>query len=200
MKKILSIVSSPRGEASYSIKLSNALISKLQETYPGSTVKEKNVAEGFPHLAQSHLNAFFTPSDQHTSENKEFIQTSQESIAEIRDADILVIGAPMYNFAIPSTLKAWIDQVVRAGVTFKYDSNGPEGLIKGKKAYIIVSSGSVYSDGPMKDYDFVTPYLKTVLGFIGITDVEVIRVEGTSVSGIQDAAYEKAVNSIAAVA
>ena len=103
----------------------------------------------------------------------------------------------MYNFGISSTLKAWIDHIARAGVTFAYTANGPEGLIKGKKAYIAVTTGGVYSSGDYLPYDFVAPYLKAVLGFIGITDVTIIRAEGFAIPGVQETALETAISQIA---
>ena len=107
-------------------------------------------------------------------------------------ADIVVIGAPMYNFSIHSVLKAWIDHVVRSGVTFRVSEAGVEGLIKGKKVYVAISSGGVYSDGPMKAYDFIEPYLRSVLGFIGLTDLTFFRAEGLNVPGVKETAMEKA--------
>ena len=197
MKKILHIISSPRGEASLSIKLGNAIIEKIQAAYPGSTVTENNlVNKQFPHLEEAHLTSFYTPAENRTPENLVAIKHSDESIQEILDADIIVIGAPLYNFSIHSTLKAWIDHIVRAGVTFKYDANGREGLIKGKKVYIAISSGGIYSDGPMKPFDFAEPYLKHMLSFIGMSDITVVRVEGASIPGIQDTALEKGISSI----
>lgn len=197
MKKILHIISSPRGENSVSIKLSNAIIEKIQATYPGATVTEKNlVTKQFPHLEESHLAAFFTPAEHRSPENQEAIRHSDEAIQEIMDADIIVIGVPFYNFGIPSTLKAWVDHIARAGVTFKYDETGPKGLIHDKKVYLAVSSGGIYSDGPMQGYDFAVPYLKSVFGFLGMTDVSVFRAEGVSVPVIQDDALEKGIKSI----
>jgi len=198
MKKILHIISSPRGEASFSIKLGNSIIEKLKNTYPGSTVKEKILVDKqFPHLEEAQITSFFTPPENRTFQNIEALQHSDEAIREIMEADILVIGAPMYNFSIHSTLKAWIDHIVRAGITFKYDENGPKGLVKGKQAYVAVASGGIYSEGPMQSYDFVTPYLQTVLGFIGITDVAIIRAEGTSIPHTKDIAIETAINRMA---
>jgi FMN-dependent NADH-azoreductase len=197
MKKILHIISSPRGEASLSIKLGNAIIEKIKAEYPGSTVKESNlVKQQFPHLEEAHLTSFFTPAESRTPANIAAVRHSEEAIQEIKDADIIVIGAPLYNFSIHSALKAWIDHIVRAGITFKYDENGPEGLLKGKKAYIALSSGGIYSDGPMKSLDFVEPYLKHILSFIGLTDITVFRVEGSSIPGVQDTALEKGISSI----
>ena len=195
MKKILHIISSPRGEASYSIRLGNSIIEKIMTAYPGSTVKENIlVNKQFPHLEEAQISSFFTPPENRTVQNIEALQHSDEAIQEIMEADILVIGAPMYNFGIHSTLKAWIDHIVRAGITFKYDQNGPSGLVKSKKAYVAVASGGIYSEGPMQSYDFVTPYLQTVLGFIGIADITIIRAEGTSIPDKKELAVSAAVN------
>ncbi len=197
MKKILHIISSPRGNASLSIKLGNAVVEKIQSSYPGSIVKEKNLVENhFPHLEEAHLTSFFTPAESRTPENLLAIKHSDEAISEIKDADIIVIGAPMYNFSIHSTLKAWLDHVVRAGVTFKYDQNGPQGLIKDKTLYIAISSGGIYTEGPMKSMDFIEPYLRTVLGFLGMTDITFFRVEGTNIPELKDGALEKGIRSI----
>jgi len=197
MKKILHVISSPRNGASFSIKLGNAIIDKIKAAHPGSTVKETNlVTTHFPHLEEAHLTSFFTPPDSRTPENAEAVRHSDEAIKEIMEADVLVIGAPLYNFNIHSSLKAWLDHIVRMGITFRYDANGAEGLVKGKKAYIAMASGGVYSEGPMQPHDYVVPYLKWILGFIGITDITVQRIEGTAIPGIQDTAVEKGLNSI----
>ncbi|WP_298741315.1 FMN-dependent NADH-azoreductase [uncultured Chitinophaga sp.] len=198
MKKILHVISSPRGNASYSIQLGNAIVEKLLATWPGSTVKEYNlVTKQFPHLEEALITSFFTPPEARSAENIEALQHSDEAIKALFDADIIVIGAPMYNFSIHSSLKAWVDHIGRAGVTFSYGENGPKGLVTGKKVYIAASSGGVYSEGPLQANDFVVPYLKAVLGFIGITDVTVVRAEGTSIPGIKEHALEKAIKSIA---
>jgi len=180
-----------------SIKLGNAVVEKIQAAYPGSTLHESDlVKKQFPHLEEAHITSFFTPAESRTPENKAAIKHSEEAIKEIQDADIIVIGAPLYNFGIHSALKAWIDHICRAGITFKYDENGPEGLIKGKKVYIAIAAGAVYSEGPMKSFDFVEPYLKTILGFLGMTDIAIFRVEGSSMPGMLDIALEKGINSI----
>ena len=197
MSRILSVISSPRGEASNSIKLANAIIDQLKAQDPGAVVTVKDLAKlPFPHLEEAHLNAFFTPIEHHNEENKAAISHSNQAIQEIMDADVIVIGAPMYNFSIPSVLKAWFDHIARAGITFKYGANGPEGLVTGKKAYIAVASGGVYSSGPAAGYDFVVPYIKAFLGFIGITDVTVVRAEGFAVPDLQETALDKAIDSI----
>ena len=197
MKKILHLISSPRGAVSYSIQLGDAIISKIQATYPGSTVQTTDLVKlRFPHLEESHLNSFFTPADQRTPEHIEAIKHSDEAIRELLDADIIVIGVPFYNYNIHSSLKAWIDHIARAGITFKYDENGPQGLITGKQVYLAVASGGIYTAGPMASLDHAVPYMKTILGFLGMTDVKVFRAEGTSMPGIQDSALQKAVESI----
>jgi len=197
MKKILHIISSPRGSESFSIKLGNAIVDKIKSEYPGSTVKENNLPKNqFPHLDEAQITSFYTPEEFRTWENVDAVRNSDEVINEILEADILVIGAPFYNFSIHSTLKAWIDHIARAGVTFRFTETGYEGLVHGKKAYIAVASGGIYSEGAMQSYDFSAPYLKAILGFLGITDVSVIRVEGTAIPGLQDSVLEKAISSI----
>ena len=197
MKKILNIISSPRGEASFSNKLGNALIDKLRSEYPGASLTTRDLNKlSVPHFHAEHIDAFFTPKDNHTDTHKQSTKLSDELIAELFDADIIVINVPTYNLSIPSALKAWIDQITRSGHTFKYGEHGPQGLVTGKQAYVAVASGGVFSEGPFKGYDFVAPYLKTVLGFIGITDTTVLRVEGVSVPALSATALSKAIQSI----
>ncbi|AMR28622.1 FMN-dependent NADH-azoreductase [Hymenobacter psoromatis] len=194
---ILQVISSPRAGASFSKKLGQGITEKLQAAYPGSTVQVRDLAtHPFPHLEEAKLNALFTPAEKRTPEQHEAAKHSDDAIAEVMAADVLVIEAPLYNFGIPSTLKAWIDHIVRAGQTFRYVDGRPEGLIKGKKMYVAMASGAVYSEGPYAAYDFVAPYLKAVFGFVGFADIEVVRVEGTSMPGVQDTALEKALASV----
>jgi FMN-dependent NADH-azoreductase len=195
--KILNLISSPRGNESFSIKLGDAIVEKLQQAYPGSTVITRNlVAQPFPHLEESHLRSFFTPAEQHTPELAEAVKHSDKAIAELLAADAIVIGAPMYNYTIHSSLKAWIDHIVRAQKTLRYSENGPEGLVKGKKVYVAISSGGIYSAGELKAMDFTEPYLRTILGALGMTDVHFYRVEGVKIPGVQDTALEKGIESI----
>ena len=121
--------------------------------------------------------------EQRTPEQAKTIALSDALIDELFAADTIVMAVPMHNFAPPSTLKAWIDHIARAGRTFSY-SYGPEGLINGKRAIVVLASGGMYSNGPAKPFDFTEPYLRTVLGFIGIADVEVVRVEGVANNAI----------------
>jgi len=194
---ILHIISSPRGDASFSIKLGNAIVEKIQLENPGSNLKTTNlVASKFPHLEESHLTSFFTPAESRTAENLEAIKHSDQAIADLQVADIIVIGAPLYNFGIHSSLKAWIDHIARAGVTFKYSEKGVEGLLKNKKIYIALAAGGIYSEGPMQSYDFVSTYLKAFFGFIGITDIKTFFVEGSAIPEFKDTALQKGINSI----
>jgi len=195
--KILHVISSPGGAGSYSRQLGNSIVEKLQQDNPESTVKVRDLVNiPFPHLEESHLTSFFTPAEQRSPELAEAVKHSDEAIAEIMDADAIVIGAPMYNFSIPSNLKAWIDHICRAGKTFTYSEKGPEGLVKNKKVYVAISSGGVYSEGPMKSYDFIEPYLIKVLSFLGMTDISFVRAEGVKMPGVQEHALDKAIESI----
>ncbi|TDN36748.1 FMN-dependent NADH-azoreductase [Hymenobacter sp. UV11] len=195
--QILQIISSPRGAASYSTQLANAVVEKLVAANPGSAVQVHDLAsKPFPHLEEVHLQSFFTPAEGRSPELQAAVRHSDEAIAELMTADTIVIGAPLYNFGIASTLKAWIDHIARAGITFRYTAAGPEGLVTGKKVYLAMSSGGVYSEGPMTAYDFVVPYLKTVLAFLGMTDVTVLRVEGTANPELKEAAFPNALASI----
>lgn len=195
--KVLHIISSPRGENSFSIKLGNAIVEKLISFECVTNVNLRNLTDKpFPHLEESHLNSFFTPAENRTPEQLAAIKHSEDAIAEIKDADTIVIGVPMYNFGIHSTLKAWIDHVARAGVTFAYTADGPKGLIKNKKVYLAIATGGIYSDGPYKSYDFTEPYLRVLLGFLGMEDVTVLRVEGLNVEGIKETALEKALAEV----
>jgi len=198
MKKVLHIISSPQGDGSVSKKLGNTIIEKIQAKYPGSTVNERDLtSDVFPHLDQMQIGSWFTPAQNHSPEQAEAVKISEEAIAEMQEADIYVIGAPFYNFAIPSTLKAYLDHIVRPGITFRYNENGrPEGFLKNKKAYLAIASSGVYSEGEFQSFDFVSPYLKFLLGLLGITDVSIVRAEGLRIEGIKETAFEKGVQSI----
>ncbi len=194
---ILQILSSARGAASFSTQLSNALVEQLRAANPDSTVQVRDLgSHPFPNLEEVHIQSFFTPAEHRSPAQQAAVRRSDAAIAELMAADAMVIAAPLYNFGISSTLKAWVDHVVRAGITFRYVNGGAEGLVKGKKVYVAMASGAVYSEGPFAPYDFVAPYLKAVLGFVGMTDVTVVRVEGVNIPQLKDAALDKAVASI----
>jgi FMN-dependent NADH-azoreductase len=198
MKRILHLMSSLQGGNSYSIKLGRAVVAKIQDKYPGSTVEEVDlVALEVPHLNPDILQSFFTPAGQLTPEEKESIRYSDEAVKQLFAVDIIVIGAPLYNYTIHTALKAWIDHITRAGVTFGHNENGLVGLVTGKKVYVAMASGGVYSNGPGKPNDFVAPYLKAFLGALGMTDLTVFRAEGVKVPGIMERALEKGIESVA---
>ena len=197
MKRILHLISSIQGNQSYSFKLGNAIVEKVIEKYPGSTLKEVNLNDlQIPHLNPAILRSMFTPGDQLTAQDKESIRYSDEAVKQVMASDIIVIGAPLYNFTIPTTLKAWIDHITRAGITFGYSEKGPIGMVTGKKVYVAMSSGGIYSQGPAQGNDFVAPYLKAFLGFLGMTDLTVFRAEGVKVPGVKERALENGIASI----
>lgn len=185
MKNILLIESSPRGSDSYSHQAAGSIVSELQKRNPGAKVVVRDLAENPPpHVGPAFIAAMYAPPEKRTPEQAKAIALSDALIDELFAADTIVMAVPMHNFGVPSTLKAWIDHIGRAGRTFSYSSKGPEGLVKGKYAILVLASGGVYSSGPTKPFDFTEPYLRTVLGFIGITDVDVVRVEGVANSAI----------------
>ncbi|MBF4506995.1 NAD(P)H-dependent oxidoreductase [Flavobacterium sp. JLP] len=198
MKHILHLMSSIQGNQSYSIKLGQLIVEKIQKKYPGSTVEELNLAENeIPHLNPDSLRSLFSPPNLLNEEQKESIRFSDDLLKQLFNADIIVIGAPLYNFTIPSTLKAWIDHITRPGVTFGYGEDGrPIGMVRDKKVYVAMTSGGVYSEGPGKANDFVVPYLQAFLGFLGMSDLIAIRAEGLKVPGIKETAMENAIDSI----
>jgi len=176
MTTILQINSAARSQGANSTLLVNELTEKLQQSNPGARVVVRNLqAEPLPHLDDAVLGAFFTPADQRTAEQAAIAARSDALIAELQAADIVVIGAPMYNFGVSSQLKTYFDFIARAGVTFQYTANGAEGLVKGKKVYVVSARGGKYLGTPG---DSQTPYLKTFLGFLGMTDVNFIYAEG----------------------
>ncbi|HEY1040281.1 MAG TPA: NAD(P)H-dependent oxidoreductase [Emticicia sp.] len=198
MKKVLRIISSPRGQASVSIKLGNAIIEKIKEKHPDCIVTERNlVTNTLPHLNETLIASFFTPSEDHTYDQKEAVKYSDEAIAELKESDIIVIDTPMYNFTIPSTLKTYLDHIVRRGVTFRASETGIEGLVKNKKVYLAFSSAGFYTeDSPDQSYDFVVPLLKAVLGWLGITDITVVRANGLRNPELQATSLQKGIESI----
>jgi len=195
--KILHVISSPQGKASNSIKLGNAIVDKLVQADPNSDVTVRNLNKNsLPHLDESIIASFFTPDELNTPVHIEKAKQSDEVVAQVRNADVIVIGAPIYNYGIPSPLKVWIDHLVRVRKTVSFADGIPQGLIKGKRVFIAVSSGAVFSEGYYKPFDFVEPYLRAALGLVGITDIIVYRSEGTSMPGIMEAGLKKAINSI----
>ena len=171
---VLEVSTSARLTGSASRELSGNLIDALSDRHGEVQVKRRDLSQGIPLVDDAWIEANFTPEEDRTERHRAALAISDSLVAELKDADVLVIGVPIYNFNVPASLKAWIDMVARARLTFRYTENGPEGLLQGKKAYLVVVTGGVPVGSPI---DFATPYLKHVLGFIGITDVEVIAAE-----------------------
>ena len=177
---------------------SNALASHFQQqaaARDGVAVTHRDVvANALPHLAIEELGAWQTPADERTTEQQALAAHSDELLADLRANDVLVLAVPMYNLGIPSQLKAWFDRVLRAGETFRYTENGPQGLIEGKRAIILAARGGQYAG---TEFDSQTPHLKTMLGLMGISDVEVVFAEGLNMGDAhRDAAMKEAFQAI----
>jgi len=193
MSKLLVINSSPMGDNSVTRQLNAAFVEKYQDAYRNVEVIERDVsALNLPHLDGEILGAFFTASQDRNDVQAAHVKRSDDLIAEFKEADAVVIGAPMHNFGIPSTLKAYIDHIARAGETFKYSENGPVGLLADKPVYIIAARGGDYSENGNPHLDFVLPYLKQVMVFIGIENITLIQANGIAMGA------EAAANAIAA--
>jgi FMN-dependent NADH-azoreductase len=177
---ILKIDASARKAGSMTRELTDTLVTRLLDIHPSAGVLTRDVSAGLPVVDEAWVGANFTDPAERSSEQKLKLALSDTLVAELKAADVLVIAAPIYNFGIPASLKAWVDLVARARETFRYTENGPEGLLKGKKAYVVVASGGVPVNSPV---DFATPYLKQVLAFIGITDVTVIAADQLMMDG-----------------
>ena len=176
--KILQVNSSARGAASHSTRLATRLVERLREVDPDATLTVRDLhATPHPSLDEATLGALFTPHTQRTPEQVARVAQDDALIAEIAAADVVVLGVPMYNFGVPAPLKNWIDAIARAGTTFRYSESGPEGLLKGKKVYVALTRGGKYRNTPA---DTQVPYLQTVLGFLGMTDVNFVYAEGLS--------------------
>ena len=176
MSRILVIESSARQQGSVSRELTQQFIANWQAAHPAGQVQVRDLAaEPVPHLDATLLGGWMTPSEQQNDAEKAALARSNQLTDELLAADVLVLAAPMYNFAIPSTLKAWLDHVLRAGVTFKYTETGPQGLLTGKRAFVLTARGGIYAGSAL---DHQEPYLRQALAFIGIHDVQFIHAEG----------------------
>ena len=181
MSNVLIIESSARQQGSFSRQLTRQFISQWQAARPADHVTVRDLAlNPVPHLDANLLGGWMKPEAQRSADEQASLKRSDELTDEVLGADVLVLAAPMYNFAIPSTLKAWLDHVLRAGVTFKYTETGPQGLLTGKKAYVLTARGGLYA-GSTSDHQ--EPYLRQVLAFIGIHDVTFIHAEGMNLGG-----------------
>ena len=172
---ILQINASARREGANSTRLADAIAARLRQAQPSARLTLRDLAiTPHPVLDEHALGALFTPADQRSAEQAARVALDDTLIAEVQAADVLVLGVPMYNFGVPAQLKHWIDAVARNGVTFRYTENGPEGLLKGKKVFVGLARGGRYRG---TEADSQVPYLKTVLGFLGITEIHFIYAE-----------------------
>jgi FMN-dependent NADH-azoreductase len=184
MKSLLLVRSSLFGAASQTRQIAGEFVEAWRRSNPGTSVVERDLTPAsIPHLSQDTLAALATPAEQRTPAQQEAVAFADSLIEEVEAADTIVLAVPMYNFTIPSTLKAWLDYIARAGRTFRYSAAGHEGLLKGKKVFIVTGRGGVYSgESPAKALDFQEPYLRAMLGFIGLTDITFLHVEGLNIS------------------
>jgi len=171
---ILQVDSSGRAEASVSRRLAEAVVAALSSRYVNVRLARRNVAHGLPFVDADWIAANMAAPEERNVAHRRKLAESDRLVDELRSADVLVIGVPIYNFGVPAALKAWVDMVARAGETFRYTENGPVGLLRGKKAYLAVASGGVAVGSAA---DFATPYLRHALKFIGIEDAEVVAAD-----------------------
>jgi FMN-dependent NADH-azoreductase len=177
MTNVLIIDSSATGDASVSRKLTDAAAETIRRRDSGARIVRRDLnAQPVPHLTGETVPAV-RAGVVNSEVAREALALADALVAELQEADLIVIGAPMYNFGMPSTLKAWFDHVLRAGITFRYSESGPEGLLKGKKAVVVETRGGLYSEGPAAGFDHQEPHLRTLLGFAGIDDVTFVRAE-----------------------
>jgi len=190
-RTVLHIDTSARRDGSTSRDLSARILARLAP----ETVLRRDLAEPLPLIDEDWIGANFTPEDQRDDAQRAQLALSDELVAELKAADTVVIGLPIYNFSVPARLKAWIDLVARAGVTFRYTAEGPEGLLKGKRAILAVASGGTQVGS---EIDFATGYLRHVLGFVGITDVQIVVADRLAVDA--DAALKAANDALGRIA
>ena len=199
MKKVLVLNSSLNGENGNSTKLTNTFVSQLTEQDQVAITVRDLSSDAIDHLTQTEMAAWMTDVNERSDEQKALAAISDELIGELNDNDLIVIGMPMYNFGIPSTFKTWIDRIARAGITYKYTEQGAVGLLENKKVVVLAARGGVYQGS---DIDTQTKYLKDVLGFVGMTDVDFIYAEGLAMPGAEqslEAAQENIKKFVAAL-
>lgn len=200
MHRLLFVISSLFGEASKSRLIGAEFVAAWVGAHPGTTVVQRVLSPdgsspgAMPHLTQATLVAVGTPAEARSADQQAAAAFADTLIAEVEAADVIVIAAPMYNFTISSMLKAWLDHIARAGRTFRYTANGPEGLLRNKTVFVTTARGGIYRAGsPAMALDFQEPYLRAILGFLGLTDVTFVHAEGlnidpdTAARGLADA-------------
>jgi FMN-dependent NADH-azoreductase len=181
MPTLLQINASINNEKSQSSQLANQFIDRFQKRYPGATtlVRDVAAAEPVPHLNAERFAAFITPAEQRSAQQAAVVAYSDALINELKQADVIVLGLPMYNFGVPSQLKAYFDHIARSGVTFTYTDKGPVGLLSGKKVYVFATRGGQYAGTPL---DTQTNYVRDFLRFVGLSEVEFVYAEGLAMS------------------
>ncbi len=180
MKTLLQIRSSIFSDNGQSSQLANRFVENWRNANPGGQVVVRDLArDPIPHLDAARFGAFLAKADEHTPEQAAVVGYSDALIQELKAADVVVLGLPMYNFGIPSTLKAYFDHIARGGVTFRYTDKGPVGLLTGKQVYVFAARGGLYAGTPK---DTQTAYVREFFGFLGMTDIEFVYAEGLAIS------------------
>jgi FMN-dependent NADH-azoreductase len=193
MRQILCLTSSPRRDTSYSNLVAARLLKELRIVHPDAAVTIRDVAGNpLPHIDDDFVTATRSVAGARTSRQRELVEQSDILVDELLQADTIVIAAAMINYGIPSTLKAWIDYICRPGRTYRYTEHGTKGLLGGRRAILVLARGGIYSGGPLRSLEHDESYLRSVLAFLGITDVETILIEGV---GLGPDAAERAVDN-----
>jgi FMN-dependent NADH-azoreductase len=178
-RNILCLLSSPRRDTSYSSLVAMRVLRELRHVYPNATVTIRDLARNpLPHIDEDFVTATRSIAGARTDQQRALVEQSDALVDEIVAAETIVISSSMINFGIPSTLKAWVDHIVRPGRTFRYTKNGSQGLLRGRRAILVLSRGGIYSGGPLRPFEHDESYLRSVLEFVGITDVQTIVLEG----------------------
>jgi FMN-dependent NADH-azoreductase len=198
MTTLLQLNASIQGDSGQSSQLANGFVAKWREQHPeGRVVRRDLAADPVPHLTAERFGAFLTPADRRSAEQQAIADYSDALVAEIQAADVVVIGLPMYNFGLPSQLKAYFDHIARAGITFKYSAQGPVGLLQGKTVYVFATRGGLYAGAPL---DTQAPYVRDFLAFLGLKDVQFVFAEGLAIDAQKrDAALAAARSQIDAL-
>jgi FMN-dependent NADH-azoreductase len=202
MNNLLLVLSSARGAESISERIARRLVGDIVAGAPGTKVVTRDLVRNpLPHLEAAFASGRVRPAQELSRDEALVIARSDVLVDEALAADTIVIAAPMHNFSVPSSLKAWIDHIARPGRTFTYTATGPEGLLKGKRVILVLARGGIYTKGPMQQMEFQESYLRAVLGFLGITDIETIHVEGIALGeDVAHAAIERATQKAAILA
>jgi FMN-dependent NADH-azoreductase len=181
MRQILCLTSSPRRDTSYSNLVAARVLKELRIVHPDAPVTIRDLAgHPLPHIDEDFITATRSIAGPRTERQKALLEQSDILVDELVSADTIVIAAGMINFGVPSTLKAWIDYIVRPGRTFRYTEHGTKGLLGGRRAILVLARGGIYSGGPMRALEHEESYLRAILGYLGITDVETILIEGVA--------------------